>query len=82
MASPQGIEKVQSIVSWACFPHEILLLTRYVLFAGLGLSIVQMKHGGPRSESSISQLLDAVEKRLDCIAETLRYSSMSFKCWL
>ena len=38
-----------------------------------------MKHMFPGSDASLSKLLDAVEERLDSIAETLRYSRVSSK---
>jgi len=41
-----------------------------------------MTRGHPESEVSIPQLLDTVGKKLDSIGETLRYSTISFECWI
>jgi len=41
-----------------------------------------MIHNHPESEESIPQLLDTVEKKLNDIAETLRYSMVSSKHWV
>jgi len=41
-----------------------------------------MIHGHPESEASIPQLLDTVGKKLDSIAETLRYKTVSSERWI
>lgn len=41
----------------------------------------QMKHQRPGSDASLSQLLDAVEKRLDDFAGAFRYSGVPCEPW-
>ena len=62
------------------FAGWVLCLT--IVIRGIGFCVAQMEHVCPGSDVLISEPLEIVEKRLDDIAATLRYGTVSPERWL